>query len=637
MGFIDKLASETDTTAETSASSESEFGWGKFEITLPSFDPLEKLSDIIDKLREILEIVVTALEAFLNFLAAFADPIAALIQEIIDAIVELLEGLLRDAGIYLFYVPFAKKLMTNFAGIGDFTPESAEWLFGGGIGPEPDETPSQEEERERLSQFLTNINRYSGGNYGFFRTVWDSLYDEGDLSRPMFYNENDYVAGWIFMIGTDFDPIGFLDDLWRLFGIFGSLFGGIPGMPENVPVPKNLTATALSTGQAGTYGTSTGSFDVLLEWDGPGTLINQIGDLGNVILTPTETAIIRVKNNPNAMVASNIVELVGTRNLTEGLTKGATGYEIEVVKILDKPLVKTSYVDKDVPLDDTPIGDSYFYAVAWKLDAYESRFVSEDEEPQSKLDYWLISNVARCTPQPAVPASVRPDWLRTPSLASLFPPLEEFIARVIGYLRTFENIIKSVIDQYKAYIEFLKSEVQRYEKLVSDILDAIEKLAELLKVPEITGGVYYRPFYGLGGNNFFVQDLLASLTVGEEDPNAPPFLRGDEWVTGFILMAGGPKPQVDAFRAALGLILGTTTPGGLSDMLEGLGDAVQDMEEACFGEDMGEANCQEEAEQIFSDSLEDITDCSDEGAAATAVSATFGPDMQPIVLTAIVS
>ncbi len=633
MGVIDQLEKDAsidpeEASATGDTSGDGEYGWRKLEITLPSWDPLQSIAELIEKLKEILDIMVKALEAFLNFIGAFADPIAALVQKIIDAITELLEGLLHDVGIYLFYVPFAKKLMTNFAGIGDFTPEEMGWLFGGGIGPEPDETPSQEEERERLSQFLTNVNRYSGGNYGFFKTIWDSLYDEGDLNRPMFYNENDYIAGYLMLIGTNFDPIGFLDDLWRLFGIFGSLFGGIPGLPEDIPVPTGLTATPLSTGQAGTYGTSTGSFDVLLEWDGPGTLINQISDLGNIILYPVETAIIRVKNNPNAMTASNIVELIGTRELTEGYEKGTDDLNVKVVKILDKPLVKTTYVDKDVPLDDKPIGDSYFYAVAWKLDAYESRFVSDDEEPQRKLDYWQISNVARATPQPALPPSVRPDWLRTPSLASLFPPLEEFIGRIIGFLKTLEGLITSVIDQYKAYIEFLKSEVKRYEKLITDILDTIQQLAELLKVPSITGGVYYRPFYGQGGNNFMIQDLLKSLVVSPEaDPAAPPFLRGDEFVTGFVLMAGGPKPQVDAFRAALGIILGTHGIG-LGEMMEDLGEALQEMEEACFGDDFGETDCSQEAEEIFSESLEDITNCDAVTKTEEAiVAALFGDDM----------
>lgn len=632
MGVIDKLEIESadfklgpeTKFTDTGALSEGKYHWNKLELALPSWDPLQSIAQVIEKLKEGLALMVKALEAFLNFLGAFADPIAALVKKIIDAITELLEGLLHDVGIYLFYVPFAKKLMTNFAGVGDFTPEEMEWLFGGGIGPKPNDTPSQTEERKRLSQFLTNVNRYSGGNYGFFKTIWDSLYDEGDLNRPMFYGNNDYVAGYVMLIGSDFDPIGFLDDLWRLFGIFGSLFGGIPGLPEDIPVPTNLIATPLSTGQAGSYGTSTGSFDVLLEWDGPGSLINQISDLGNIILYPTETAIIRVKNNPNAMIASNIVELAGTRELTVGRLGGTDDMNVEVVAILDKPLVKTTYVDRNVPLDDTPIGDSYYYATAWRLDAFESRFVSDDTAPQRKLDYWQISNVARATPQPAHPPSIRPDWLRTPSLASLFPPLEEFIGRIIGFLKTLEGLIGSVLDQYKAYIEFLKSEVKRYEKLITDILDTIKKLAELLKVPSITGGVYYRPFYGKGGNNFFIQDMLMSLVVDSAaDPNAPPFLRGDEWVTGFVLMTGGPKPDVDAFRLALGIILGTHGIG-LSEMLEDLGDAVYEMEQTCFGDNFGETDCSESAEETFSEALENIKDCS---CVAEVEEFIFDPDM----------
>jgi hypothetical protein len=80
-----------------------------------------------------------------------------------------------------------------------------------------------------------------------------------------------------------------------------------------------------------------------------------------------------------------------------------------------------------------------------------------------------------------------------------------------------------------------------------------------------------------------MNDLASSLS--DDYPNAPPFHNGDEFVSGLILLAGGPKLKVDAAKPLLELVFGnsSTGDGGIAnnakDLMDSLGaqvDLIQD-------------------------------------------------------------
>jgi hypothetical protein len=577
--------------------------WGKLELALPDFGPIEKIASIIDELRKILSVVVNLLEVIANLIIGLKDAASAIIKKIIDQIKAFLEGLLEDAGLYAIFIPNGKRFNTTFAGFGDLTPPASK-LFA----PAPTDQPMTDTYRK----FLVNANRYSGGNAGFYRQVAASLQDKGDRNRPQFMSDADWVGGLVMMLGTNIDPLGFLDDMWRLKGTFGSLFKSTT--ETKVPKPENLTAYAL------TKPGKDKKLSVLLKWDTLDVPFATLPDLGNTILVPRRRAIFAIRNNILASTANNVVELVGTRYISSSTKRGT---DIWVVSEAPFKLGENSYVARDLPVAD---GDSYHFAIAWQLEAYDglSNLLAEGggwvAGAGTTLQYWDLSNRAQVYPFPTYPDSTPPDWVRTPSVAELIPPIAYFIRMVAGYIEALAARLEVPGNMLKDYVAFLKAEILRYETIVSDILLQIQGLTNLLALPNKLGGVYIRAFEGGGGNQYLLSDLANSLAEGF--PNAPPFHRGDEYVMGVILMAGGPKARVQASTALLRAIFASGSTE-VESLVDSLGDAIGELEEASFGADLNVATAEEAL--TFDESLQPLKLCT----VPVADTIAFGDDLQP--------
>jgi len=586
-----KLAEKFITQGTTSAS------WGKLELAVPDFAPLERIANIIDELRKVLQAVADLLNAISKLIVGLADAAAALIKQIIDQIRDIIEGLLTDAGLYAMFVPNGKRFNTTFAGLGDITPP-VNSLFA----PSPTDSAMTDDQRS----FLVNANRYSGGNPGFYRQVAASLYDRGDRNRPQFMNETDWVGGLVFVLGTNIDPFGFLDDLWTLKGTFGSLFKSTN--ETKVPRPQNLQAYPLvKPGQDM-------KLSVLLTWDTMEIPFWSLPDLGGMILIPTRRAIFAVRNNVLASTSNNVLELIGTRDITSSTMSGD---DIFVVNEDEFSLGENSYVVRDLPLEE---GDVYHFALAWQFRVYGA----EDDwttDPGQTLPYYELSNMPQVYPFPILPDSTPPDWVRTPSVADLIPPLAYFIRVFAGYLDMLANRLMAPSELLSSYVEFLNKEMLRYEQIVDSILRQIQSLTASLRLPTKLGGVYVRSFEGEGGNQFFLSDLAKSLN--SSFPNAPPFHRGDEYVMGIILMAGGPKLEVQATTALLKTIF-VSGSAEVERLTDSLGVAIGELEEATFGEDFNES---EGEPAVFDESLQPTLKLCHPPTFSTQ---TFGDDLQPI-------
>jgi hypothetical protein len=528
-------------------------GWQKWELDIPDL-PIGDLSSIVDKVREVLDVLLGILELVTTFITSISDPIAEAIRAIIDKIKETVEGFLEDVGIYVLHVPIRKRFMTNFMNIGDVTPNWAGDLgiFGEPIADTDDpgnlgqiSSPWKDPE---LNDFLVRANRYNGGNFGVFKTVVETLNDQGDTNRPQFFDPDDYVGGVILLMGTDFDPLGFLDDIWKLFGIFDLNVDGVPKAPR----PQNLKGRAITPVIKSAPNDSGGKFSVFLEWDSPEVPITKLTDLGGIILFPERYAILRSKNNVNALSANTVPDLMGT-------TFGDT----EVIFEGNYDIMDVTYIDKDI---QSELDDSFYYTVAWKLKGYGSSDTIGVDKGES-YGYWYLSNIARVIPYPTLPASTPPDWIRTPSVASMFPQFAYLLRLIVAEIEKFAGKLAGVADLITEYVEFLQSEIDRYAALVDKILDALEALKLKFDMP--TSGVYFRTFKGQGGNTFLIQ---------------PPFFQGDEFVTGVIIMTGGPELIVESLITSMSWLFGSSSE--LTPFLDDLDTAVVTLENQYFNDDM---------------------------------------------------
>ena len=534
--------------------------WNQLSIKTPDIGA-DRLTGIVNQIKSAIEVLTGVLETILSVTPGLTDPLTALIKALIEQLQQTVEGFLEDYGAYTLYVPLRKRLQTNFLGLGDITPS---WAGELGIFGSPDSqvAPSDPE----LNKFLVDANRYNGGNAGFFKTVVNSLYDKGDANRPQFLDEEDYIGGMVLLMGTAFDPLGLLDDIWAL----GGLLAGPDTVPK-APRPQNLKARALE-------GVGNGQFSTLLTWDPPETPITVLADLGGTILVPDRYAILRGRNTVGAVSATSVVDLMGKRDISVG-DVFSNGH-MEVILEEEYDITKASYLDQGITA--TP-DDAFYYAVAWKLKAYGASEPIE-ENTGTALDYWYISNIARVVPFPTLPASTVPDWHRTSSVADLFPAFAALLRTLVAQLEAYAAKITSPLNALSGYIDFLKSEVARYEAIINKILDDTARMKAAFTLPQ--AGVYLRTFQGRGGNDFFLSDLASSFLPSE--PTRPPFSRGTEYATGVVILAGGPKAAVDGLITGLDWILGTksSTSDEHDAMMEQLGKAIEEVEATYFGDDM---------------------------------------------------
>ena len=570
--------------------------WNKLELVIDlNTDWTKPIIALIDQLKALLTAIETIIEAILNTLLLAADALVEALKAIIALIKETIEGLLEDISLYILVVPIRKRFMSNFYKSTDLTPPA--WGGNSGTSLFSEEFNIRAKKDEKLSSFLVDVNRYNGGNHGFFRTVLESLHDPGDLSRPQFTSPNDYVGGAVFLMGTNLDPFGLLDDLWSFLSLFGGLIkdSGV----RKIPKPGGLKAQVIAAPPSGAQLAKVGKMSVLLTWNPLEIGQTRIADFGDIYLKPDRYAIIRIKNDPSCGRASNVVDLMGTRELTQGLKF----QNAEVIVESEFSIASVSYVDADVP---TTKEDSFSYAVAWKLKGSGRLTAISDLYEDVEIGYFYLSNVVRVTPYPKYPASTPPDWIRSPTLEELLPEFGYLLRKFVMYIEEFADKIVSNVDYYKQYIQLLKNEVDRYAALAQYILDQLKKLLALFNLPNITGGLYMRTFFGQGGNDFFLRDLGSSLSPSFED--APPFTKGDEYVTGLVILSGGPQFVVEPAMALINLLWGGAVSNPLMDSIANLGQQL-DSYSTAFDDQFKQIEAGSVAAKTASDNIHDIVDC----------------------------
>ena len=594
--------------------------WRKLEIPTPNLEPiLQKIKFFVEKLRAVIELITGLVEMILTFLAAIADPIATLIREILDQIRQLLEKYLEDAGLYALHVPFAKRMMYSSGGTSTDLTGNFSWSFKSPVVGASEKTsmsffnnkgglndPKLSEEERRMR---VQMNEGRGGNAGFIRTVASSLYDSRDHCRPQFMSQDDYIAAGVLVMGSDFDPFGFISSLWKFKGLFGDLFNMSDGMPD-LPRPKNLRAeTILGPGWKNRPHGYKGDFQALLTWDSMDFPIHTIPDLGGVIVVPTRTAVIALKNDMGKVPSTNVAQLFGTQDITNGMSSGGAVVIDERRFIPGETMFVTSTLE-------TTKDDVWHFYIAWFLKGF-NRTEDFAKAKGNDLGYWYLSNAARVTPMQTASAGTPPDWVRTPSVADVFPTLAFVIRRLTALIEYFASYIPTAIEHFQKYIEFMRSEIQRYERLVNLIIDEVLYLLKLLDVKSI-GGLYAHSFVGKGGNEYFISELIRSMSKGY--PNAPPFFNGNEFVTGVVLLAGGAKANVESAGPLFELLFGDgsdSISAQKKELMDSIGAQVLAIE--------AEVTAEDTTLVPKSDTLEELKLC--DRSAPPRIG--FGPNLQP--------
>ena len=497
----------------------------------------------------------------------------AAIQGVISTVNSAIDAVLDDTGLFLLPIPLPKigrARLSPFGGIDD----NQGFGKGNDEGSNLIEYPvnnilarASESERavfesnELLQQILSPPDMILGGNAHVLKTISEALFDAGDANRPRFGSTATFGYA-LFLAGSSN-----VSDLLSVASYFDRLIGGSVssnhvgssrGMSHVVPQGVRVSPSGRNN-------------FAIIEWDLVSASV-ALGSYDSATVYVNKYAVIR-STDLRARGARSVQDLFPTSELTEGLT-GV--YGAKVLKVAAYDGVVTRYVDSETLNPAT----TYYYHVALstRVDPSimpvpdQSGVLSEEAaagqaEPQV-IGFGPLSSAvqfrkpARRDDYGGRGLSKAPDFIRTPSVVALVPPLNGIIDYIQTYLTSLGSRIQNAATRNQQLIDFLDSEIRRYGLIIDQINAKLTQLQSFFATPSFPAGIYGTLRSGTGSATSFIADIAAAL-ADDSDENAPPFRSGDEFTTGVLMLAVGPNPA--PVLAAFDLLKALLTPSTNAD------------------------------------------------------------------------
>lgn len=560
---------------------------------------LNNITDILNVIKTILEVAKLIAALLAN------NPIEAVIKQIIEQIEKLLDGLLQDTRIHGIYIPIQKQpfglgIEVDLNAIvndkGTTIPSAAQLQEDGKLNKTT--TAYADTNIRDFINFLDTADYAVGGNRGFYRTLVESVRDEGDPNRPTF-TENFAVVGGCLLLGSR--SLTAIYELVALLNALLKLGDRTDPLRNAFPIVQNLKARVIPITTSGetSFGSNVNKIGVVLTWDPlPGRIHfplynDEEAIIHELVVIRSTDPSIRQKFTWSEVFDSDIP------NNQKILPSTATG-QTKVISRRTFDGITNSYVDWDSSLKKNTV---YYYTVV-------PRYKIDDKFLPMKS----FSNMVRVEyRRPLVTGlSEPPDWIATPSLLELFPILEE----IIGYIKLVlaEVSARSItnpplLQQLIELIEFLVKKGEKAVAILRAILDVIRRLFNT----EV-GGVYATTFsIEEGGIDAWNAELARRLSLSS-DPSRPPFDDPHDLTTGIVLVTGVPivggidvtanmNEQQRLLEALYALIFGgsdksesekrvqkqlgqTSARSGILFALETLETAVAEAEKKVFKDDL---------------------------------------------------
>jgi hypothetical protein len=507
-------------------------------------------------------------------LAADLDAAQLALQAAAAALRAATQDLLRDTGLYVLLVPPARRtsipdrVKEAMADLGLASFPLAPTSLGAFAN-----APSLPSETRR---FLSQASSAQGGNAAFMRLVAAAISDDGDPNRPQFTG-TEFVTGLVLLAGApNLQSLG--GSLRFLNTMFGPLSPSGPFVAPGLLIPQNLRARVVGGATRPA---------ILLEWE-PHEPAQQDQDQDTWSLVH-QVAILR-SSTAALLEARSVTSLLGSADLRAGQKVGPiTIIQVSEVDPVHPERFQTSFRDEDPSL---VLGGDYFYAVAYaqKRGSYLDLMTGGG----SDTGFEVLSSIERVHYEDRFAGSAKstpPDWVRTPSVLGLVPRLRGYVADLL----LFANQWSSVASGYSSFLQssasWLGNEIDRFEALTADTAAALQILSALAGA-RISAGIYARTFEsssaevnrGNGGMDFLLTDLAKALST---DACRPPFDRGDEYVAGLVLLAGGPSLAALApVKTALSLLFSTSSEANpITEAVAQIAAVVEQAERA-LGDDL---------------------------------------------------
>lgn len=524
--------------------------------------------------------VTTTLESILNIVKAIAEFVKSLIVDIpdletaalkaaIETIRAIMQDLVGDAGCYFLPVPVRLKNLV-----------AEETLVF-------DPTPGGAEAADASNLFLPPVGGGAAGNYGFMKDVVESLSDANDILRPQF-DHDAYVAGMVVVAGAEsyLDIIPLIEKLKRLLSGKKKSGAGEGMASPDFPACRGLQAEIVPSviGQLQKIqnrkegGGSTHPYAVKLSWDLPDRI--QVYRQGDWRYTFTVDKVVVFRSETEFTKYTNPEGLRQTHKLKE----------------FDYDGLLSDFYD-----DSIELGRTYYYGVGYAVTGVSELNGEEVNSVEFPASADAVTSIVVPVEINMLPrAGVPPDWTLFPNPLALIPDLAEVVNNVSGFLDSLEKRIDTKSKKFEEYIDALTAEIDRYSRLATSIIGTIQDIVDLLTFPDVYIGVYN--FAGKGGNGFFVKELGKALQ-DPSDSDRPPFDRGDEVVTGFVLYAGSATVgKLQAFQKFIEMLVGTavgTAAHNYAEAMASIGYATDEIErQICILQNLEKGVCPDEEDAL---------------------------------------
>lgn len=456
----------------------------------------------------------------------------AILKALLSAIRGVLTSLLDDTGVYMLVIPLPKKGLAAL--LSAPPPEDAtnqvRFPTGGILGPV--------RSSRVYRQLLNPETLFTGGNAHYFKTIAESLYDKGDTNRPAF----DRSENWAYCaVIAGAEDVGSALTLARALD---QIFGPDPRSPTDRGaarlVPSGFTGALSPRG-----------YRPLLRWN-PVPVTRVLENLGNVTVTVTRYMIVSATDWQFTNTSN--LDAVFTGTLAEGLT-GRYGAKILAIKPYDG--LTTQWTGSE----EIPAGESRYYTVCFET-RYNANVLSDEDEESRNLGFSEYATPVaierpRNGQRTATVDSKRPDWRRSPSVATLFPAVNNVVDRVLTYLDAIERGSQTFTDVNDQYLTFLNKQIDRFEAKARELSTVTDQLTRLAEASRALGGAQVRIAKGTGNAQSMLSDLLGSFEENDSLPLAfqpPPYVAGTEFTCGVFLLGLGPDVTafIDLFNSLFG-------------------------------------------------------------------------------------
>lgn len=523
-------------------------------------EPIDTVLNSLDEVNGAIVPVLNTLKTSLQTISAFAasvptDPLALATQAAITSTQELITQVTSNTGVQTILIPIEKQpygkgvprtqAQANLSSLADPSIDS---FIQQGVLSEDDYLYTLGQD---AIDFISNATIQSGGSAGFYRRLYQTLSDQGDVHRPI-YNETFAVTGSVIILGGS--TLASIDDNIRTIeGIFNVEFRNDP-VQRRTPTVQNVRAQQFYTTQ-----TTPAAQSVLLKWDPIDPLSNLASFGDSTAINVQELMIIRSKD-PDFRSKFKWLEVFSAEP-PDDITQLPVTFDTEVIARIRYDGITSTYIDGSSVLERNKV---FYYCVIPRVT------IAGVVQPMGNF-----SNVARVQigNNAISRRSVPPDWKSTPTLISVIPGLEALVTQINAELTALSSRTRNVTGLGAGFARII-NQITRYVQQIQNIQRQTQEISQRLRTlsARSTQGIYLTTItVERGGIQAWMVELAKRLS-DTSDPTTPNLPAGD-LVVGLVFVSGAPslaalQPYITIFDL---LINNRSAPSAVAEGVGGFG------------------------------------------------------------------